>query len=173
MSEYGVTGSETTVRHHVSSVKRSLGLKISEAFVPLEPSPRGEAEVDWGSATVLLGGVAVRVKIFCMRSKYSGNPFVRLYPCERQQAVPPASPGPGMAYPGVDQPGDPEKDAGGRELPGRKFGPHAGRGETETHSVDWGTRKYITTLCSMPWNEGSGTSPSERMRARKVPLPGD
>ena len=86
VSEYGFTGSETTVRHHVASVKRSLGLKSSEAFVPLEPSPRGEAEVDWGSATVLLGGEAVRVKIFCMRSKYSGNPFVRLYPCERQQA---------------------------------------------------------------------------------------
>jgi DNA-binding CsgD family transcriptional regulator len=78
VSEYGFTGSETTVRHHVSSVKRSLGLKSSEAFVPLELSPRGEAEVDWGSATVLLGGEAVRVKIFCMRSKYSGNPFVRL-----------------------------------------------------------------------------------------------
>ncbi|WP_029165579.1 IS21 family transposase [Aminiphilus circumscriptus] len=86
VSEYGFTGSETTVRRHVSSVKRSLGLKSSEAFVPLEPSPRGEAEVDWGSATVFLGGEAVRVKIFCMRSKYSGNPFVRLYPCERQQA---------------------------------------------------------------------------------------
>lgn len=86
VKELGFTGSETTVRHYVASVKRSLGLKSSEAFVPMEPVPRGEAEVDWGSATVILGGEEVRVKMFCMRSKYSGMPFVRLYPCERQQA---------------------------------------------------------------------------------------
>jgi transposase len=34
VSEYGFTGSETTVRHHVASVKRSLGLKSGGAFVP-------------------------------------------------------------------------------------------------------------------------------------------
>ena len=42
--------------------------------------------MDWGSATVMLDGAAVRVKSFCIRSKSSGKPFVRLYPCERQQA---------------------------------------------------------------------------------------
>jgi transposase len=86
VKEHEFTGSETTVRHYVSSVKRSLGLKSSEAFIPMDPAPRGEAEADWGSATVVLGGEEVRVKMFCMRSKYSGMPFVRLYPCERQQA---------------------------------------------------------------------------------------
>ncbi len=87
VNEYGFTGSETTVRRHVAAVKRTLGLKSSGAFIPLEPSPRGEAEADWGTVAVILGGEAVRVKCFCMRSKYSGTPFVRLYPCERQQAL--------------------------------------------------------------------------------------
>ena len=41
------------VRHHVVG-QRGAWLEESEAFVPLEPCPRGEAEVDWGSATVLL-----------------------------------------------------------------------------------------------------------------------
>jgi len=31
-------------------------------------------------------GKEVRVKFFCMRSKYSGKHFFRCYPCERQQA---------------------------------------------------------------------------------------
>ena len=31
-------------------------------------------------------GEEVRLKFFCMRSKYSGKHFVRFYPCERQQA---------------------------------------------------------------------------------------
>ena len=87
LNEYDFNGGETTVRKYVSIIKRSLGLKNSEAFVPIEPVPRGETEADWGSATVILKGEEVRVKMFCMRSKYSGMPFVRLYPCERQQAL--------------------------------------------------------------------------------------
>ncbi len=35
---------------------------------------------------MVLGAVAVSAKYFIMRSKYSGKFFMRLYPCERQQA---------------------------------------------------------------------------------------
>lgn len=38
VKEHEFTGSETTVRHYVSSVKRSLGLKSSEAFIPMDPA---------------------------------------------------------------------------------------------------------------------------------------
>jgi len=37
-------------------------------------------------ATVIIAGESMRLKYFCMRSKFSGKPFVRFYPCERQQA---------------------------------------------------------------------------------------
>ncbi len=37
-------------------------------------------------ATAILAGEAIRLKFFCMRSKYSGKHFVRFYICERQQA---------------------------------------------------------------------------------------
>ena len=40
--------------------------------------------MDWGTATVVLEGQPVRTKLFCMRSKGSGKPFLRPYPCERQ-----------------------------------------------------------------------------------------
>ncbi|HOV87769.1 MAG TPA: hypothetical protein PLM79_15520 [Syntrophobacteraceae bacterium] len=42
--------------------------------------------MDWGTAVAILSGEEVRLKFFCMRSKYSEKHFVRLYPCERQQA---------------------------------------------------------------------------------------
>ena len=84
--EHGFGGSASNVRKYVRGAKKRLGLKTSEVFIPLEPEPGMEAEVDWGNATVMLDGAAVRVKSFCMRSKSSGKPFVRLYPCERQQA---------------------------------------------------------------------------------------
>ena len=86
VKEYGFNGSESNVRHYVGEAKRARGLKGPGAFVPLSPDPGLEAEMDWGTATAILGGELTRLKLFCMRSKYSGNPFLRLYPCERQQA---------------------------------------------------------------------------------------
>ncbi len=65
---------------------KNLNSTALRAFLPLEPDCGREAEVDWGSAEAILCGEAVRLKFFCMRSKYSGKHFVRLYPCERQQA---------------------------------------------------------------------------------------
>lgn len=78
VSEHGYGGSEVTVRRHVRAIKRLLGLSECKAFVPLE--------VDWGTAEGIVAGERVRMKFFCMRSKYSGKHFVCCYPCERQQA---------------------------------------------------------------------------------------
>jgi hypothetical protein len=56
------------------------------AFIPCDPEAGHEAEVDWGTAMAIICGEEMRLKFFCMRSKYSGKHFVRMYPCERQQA---------------------------------------------------------------------------------------
>ncbi len=84
--EHGFTGSASNVRKYVREAKERLGMAPNKAFLPLEPDLGQEAEVDWGTATVMLQGQPMRAKFFCMRSKASGKPFVRLYPCERQQA---------------------------------------------------------------------------------------
>jgi transposase len=84
--ELGFTGSETTVRRYVKEAKLRLGLSGQQAFIPCQPPAGGEAEVDWGTCHAVIDGVAVKLKLFCMRSKYSGKHFVRCYPCERQQA---------------------------------------------------------------------------------------
>ena len=85
--EHGYIGGESTVRRYVRMARLELGLDpSSQAFIPCEPDAGREAEVDWGTATAVLAGETVRLKFFCMRSKYSGKHFVRLYPCERQQA---------------------------------------------------------------------------------------
>ena len=86
-TEHGYRGSESTVRRYVRLARLDLGLSPgSQAFIPCEPDAGREAEVDWGTATAILAGEKVRLKFFCMRSKYSGKHFVRFYPCERQQA---------------------------------------------------------------------------------------
>ena len=86
VSEHGYTGSETSVRRYVHEAKIRLGLNFNKAFIPSERDIASEAEVDWGAADIYLQGQLVKVKTFCMRSKYSGRLFVRVYPCERQQA---------------------------------------------------------------------------------------
>ena len=86
-NEQGSQGSESNVRRYVRMVQMELGLGLADqVFIACEPEVGQAGEVDWGTATAVLGGERVRLKFFCMRSKYSGKHFVRFYPCERQQA---------------------------------------------------------------------------------------
>ena len=85
--EHGYCGSETTVRNYVHAAKIRLGIGKSQAVIPLDPLIGIEAEVDWGTVQAVIDGQTLSLKLFCMRSKYSGKHFVRCYPCERQQAL--------------------------------------------------------------------------------------
>lgn len=85
--EHDYMGSETAVRQYVRSAKLRIGVGARQAFIPLDPKIGVEAEVDWGTCGAILNGKFVRLKHFCMRSKYSGKHFVCCYPCERQQAL--------------------------------------------------------------------------------------
>ena len=85
VEDHGFKGSEATVRRWVRQCKNRLGLGMQQAVVPLDPECAKEAEIDWGTAHVHMAGELRTVKIFCMRSRYSGKSFVRAYPWERQE----------------------------------------------------------------------------------------
>jgi len=85
VKEHGFTGSEATVRVWVRQCRERLGYRSKDAVIPLDPECAREAEVDWGTAQVRMAGQLVTVKIFCMRSRFSGKSFVRAYPMERQE----------------------------------------------------------------------------------------
>jgi len=85
VEEHGFTGSEVTVRLWVRHCKERLGYRSRDAVIPLDPECARESEVDWGTAQVWMAGQLETVKIFCMRSRYSGKSFVRAYPMERQE----------------------------------------------------------------------------------------
>lgn len=86
VDEQGYKGGESTVRNYVRMAKIVLGIDTPQAFVPCDPEAGCEAEADWGTAEAVIAGEQVRLKFFCLRSKYSGKHFVRFYLCERQQA---------------------------------------------------------------------------------------
>jgi transposase len=85
--EHDFQGAETTVRRYVREAKLRLGVGAGQVFIPSDPQAGIEAEVDWGRCFAILGGIETWLKMFCMRSKFSGKHFVRCYPCERQQAL--------------------------------------------------------------------------------------
>lgn len=80
--EHGFTGGEPTVRVAV----RRLKDERRAVFVPLAFAPGERAEVDWGTAQVILGGRLTEVALFCARLRYSGMPFVMAFPHQRQEA---------------------------------------------------------------------------------------
>ena len=85
VAEHGFQGSEVTVRRWVRACKARWGLGPVQAVIPLDPEVAREAEVDWGRAWARIDGQQQAVKIFCMRSRFSGKAFVCAYPWERQE----------------------------------------------------------------------------------------
>jgi transposase len=86
VDEHGAVVSERQVRRWVRERRMALGELVDEAFVPLVHDPGCEAEVDWGEADVVLGGVQRTVFVFLMRACFSGACFVMAFTRETQQA---------------------------------------------------------------------------------------
>ncbi len=79
--EYGFTGGYTIVKDYVRG--RQLGSR--EMFVPLHHAP-GHAQVDFGEAMAVIGGVARKVRFFAFDLPHSDAPFVKAYPAETSEA---------------------------------------------------------------------------------------
>ena len=75
--EYGFQGGKTVVKDAVRAWKQSH----QEVFLPLSHPP-GEAQVDFGEATVKLNGVETKVALFVMTLPYSGAIFIQAFPRE-------------------------------------------------------------------------------------------
>lgn len=85
--EYDFQGAESTVRRYVRLVRCEYDTSKNKAYIPGDPDAGLEAEADWGDFTAVIGSETRQLKLFCIRSKYSGKCFVRAYPVERQQTL--------------------------------------------------------------------------------------
>ena len=75
--EHGYAGGEVAVRRYVAEHRRVGG----EVFVPLS-QPAGEAQFDFGEATVEIAGVRVKAALAVMTLPYSDAFLVSAYPRE-------------------------------------------------------------------------------------------
>jgi len=79
--EHHFTGGYTIVKDAVRAWKQGH----QEVFLPLSHPP-GEAQVDFGEATITLQGVETKVALFVMTLPYSGAIFVQVFPRECTEA---------------------------------------------------------------------------------------
>jgi transposase len=79
--EHGYKGSYTPVKVYVRGEK----LTHKEMFVPLAHAP-GHAQVDFGEAVAIIGGVRQKIHFFCMDLPHSDACFVKAYPAETTEA---------------------------------------------------------------------------------------
>ena len=79
--EHGYTGGYTIVKEYVRIAKG----RLRETFVPLVHPP-GHAQVDFGQAIGVIGGVRQKLHVFFMDLPHSDAPFIKAYPAETTEA---------------------------------------------------------------------------------------
>jgi transposase len=80
----GYQGSESRVRLHVTQWNKQR--KAPALFLPLEFEPGQDAQVDWGEAVAIIGGVKQTVEVFVMWLSHSRRRFVMAFPSQKQEA---------------------------------------------------------------------------------------
>jgi len=80
-AEHGYVGGYTGVKDYVRIAKG----RLRETFVPLVHPP-GHAQVDFGEAIGIIGGVRQKLHIFFMDLPHSDAPFIKAYPAETTEA---------------------------------------------------------------------------------------
>lgn len=83
--EHGAGVGESTVRRYVAEARRRMEVPLVEVMVPQRHPLGEEAEVDFGSVSVVLAGALVEVSMFVMRLSASGRGYVRAYLNEAQE----------------------------------------------------------------------------------------
>ena len=79
--EHGYSGGQTIVKDYVLEQRQ----RQREVFVPLRHDP-GHAQVDFGEALAVIGGVERKVHLFVMDVPHSDAGFVQAYPAETTEA---------------------------------------------------------------------------------------
>src|SRR4051812_35220560 len=79
--EHGYAGGTTVVKDYVRIARG----RLRETFVPLAHPP-GHAQVDFGEAVGVIGGIRRKIHFFCMDVPQSDAPFVKAFPRETTEA---------------------------------------------------------------------------------------
>ena len=79
MEEEGAVVAESTVRNLVAGLRAEVAGSRAQVMIVQEHPPGEEAEVDFGEFRASIGGVMLRLWMFCMRLSHSGRAFHYAY----------------------------------------------------------------------------------------------
>ena len=79
--EHGYAGGYTVVKDYVRTARTGS----REVFVPLSHPP-GHAQVDFGECVGIIGGVRMKLHVFCFDLPQSDACFIKAYPAETTEA---------------------------------------------------------------------------------------
>src|SRR6266571_8375112 len=80
----GYQGSESHLRRYVAGWRKEH--QPPHLYLPLDYDPGRDAQVDWGEAIAIIGGVRQTVQVFVMRLCYSRRTFVMTFPSQNQES---------------------------------------------------------------------------------------
>jgi transposase len=83
--EHGAVVGESTVRSYVTEVRRRQQFPLVEVCVPQHHPLGEEAEVDFGTISVYVGGLLMELQLFLLRLSASGRAYPRAYLNEGQE----------------------------------------------------------------------------------------
>jgi transposase len=80
----GYTGSESRIRQYIGAYRHTR--QSPKLFLPLEYDQGQDAQVDWGEAIAIIGGIRQTVQYFVMRLCYSRRTFIMTFPSQNQES---------------------------------------------------------------------------------------
>ena len=84
--EHGADVAESTVRAFVAEVRAELDNAARAVTIPQRHEPGDEAEADFGEFEAWIGGVPMRLWMFCLRLSCSGRGFHVAFAHQAQEA---------------------------------------------------------------------------------------
>ena len=86
LEEHGAVVAESSVRNLVAQLRVEVSGAKSEVMVPQTHPPAEEAEVDFGEFQAVIGGVVMKVWMFCLRLSHSGKAVHVAYANQSQES---------------------------------------------------------------------------------------
>lgn len=79
----GYKGAESTLRHHISKVRKRE--RRPKVYLPLSYEVGEDGQVDWGEGYIIYRGEPMKVQLLVIRLSYSRRLFVQAYPRAKQE----------------------------------------------------------------------------------------
>ena len=86
LEEHGAVVAESSVRSLVAQLRVEIGGVKAQVMVPQTHPPAEEAEVDFGEFSAVIGGVVMKLFMFCLRLSHSGKAVHVAYANQSQES---------------------------------------------------------------------------------------